>query len=45
VGPIARDVLEAWRTNLTQLTRLIESDPETDGAPDADLTINQAILD
>ena len=43
VGTNARDALEAWRTKLAQLTGLIESDPETDGVPDAGLTIDQAI--
>ncbi len=43
VGTSAREALEAWRTKLAQLTGLIESDPETDGAPDAGLTIDQAI--
>src|SRR5579863_5040768 len=43
VGTTPRDALEAWRTKLAQLTGLIESDPEADSAPDAGLTIYQAI--
>jgi len=34
---------EAWRTKLALLTRQIESDPETDGAPNAGPTIDEAI--
>jgi hypothetical protein len=42
-GRDARDALEAWRTKLAQLTGLIESDPETNGARDAGMTIDKAI--
>jgi hypothetical protein len=43
VGTTAREAREAWRTKLALLTGQIEPDPETDGAPNAGQTIDEAI--
>jgi integrase/recombinase XerD len=43
VGTNAREARDAWRRKLAILKGEIESDPETDGAPDAGQTIDEAI--
>jgi integrase len=43
IGTNAREARDAWRTKLAILKGEIESDPETDGAPEAGQTIDEAI--
>jgi len=43
VGTTAREARDAWRAKLAILEGEIESDPETDGAPEAGQTIDKAI--
>jgi integrase/recombinase XerD len=43
VGTSAREARDAWRRKLAILKGEIESDPDTDGAPEAGQTIDEAI--